>query len=105
MVEYHADGEVSTPGCSIASGVLMASSLNRWQAFMFGRPLTICNHHFDTHCPSAFDSSYDPTGRLHLPYIHLFRLAEALCDVMDDAVSVRPVPYERVIIAQDQVLE
>ncbi|KAF8499313.1 fungal-specific transcription factor domain-containing protein [Gautieria morchelliformis] len=76
----------------------------RWQAFMFGRPLAICNHHFDTQFPSAFDHSYDPTGRLHLPHIHLFRLAEALGDVMDDAVSVRPVPYERVI-AQDKVLE
>lgn len=71
---------------------------------MFGRPLAICNHHFDTQFPSGFDAGYDPTGRLHLPHIHLFRLAETLGDVMDDAVSVRPVPYERVI-AQDKTLE
>lgn len=71
---------------------------------MFGRPLAICNHHFDTQFPSGFDQSYDPTGRLHLPNVHLFRLAEAMGDIMDDAVSVRPVPYERVI-AQDKILE
>lgn len=71
---------------------------------MFGRPLAICNHHFDTQFPSGFDPAYDPTGRLHLPHIHLFRLAEAMGDVMDDAVSVRPVPYDRVM-AQDKVLE
>ncbi|KIJ26036.1 Glucooligosaccharide oxidase [Sphaerobolus stellatus SS14] len=77
--------------------------IERWQAFMFGRPLSICNHHFDTQFPGAFDPAYDPSGRLHLPYLHLFRLAEAMGDIMDDAVSVRPVPYERVI-GQDQVL-
>lgn len=75
-----------------------------WQAFMFGRPLAICNHHFDTQFPGQFDLSFDPTGRVHLPQIHLFRLAEILGDIMDDAVSVRPVAYERVI-SQDQALQ
>ncbi|KAE9395647.1 hypothetical protein BT96DRAFT_922689 [Gymnopus androsaceus JB14] len=49
-----------------------------WQAFMFGRPLAIASHHFDTQLPSYCDPAIDKT------------------DIMDDAVSVRPVPYESV---------
>ncbi|ESK93582.1 nucleus protein [Moniliophthora roreri MCA 2997] len=70
--------------------------LERWQAFMFGRPLTIASHHFDTQLPSYCDPAIDKTGRLYLPNIALFRLAYLLGDVVDDAVSVRPVPYESV---------
>ncbi|THU83923.1 hypothetical protein K435DRAFT_688579 [Dendrothele bispora CBS 962.96] len=70
--------------------------LERWQAFMFGRPLFIASHHFDTQLPSYCDPAIDKTGRLYLPNIALFRLAFILGDVMDDAVSVRPVPYESV---------
>ncbi|KAJ3485607.1 hypothetical protein NLJ89_g11886 [Agrocybe chaxingu] len=70
--------------------------LERWQAFMFGRPISIASHHFDTQLPSYCDPSLDKTGRLYLPNIALFRLAFILGDIMDDAVSVRPVPYENV---------
>ncbi|KAJ7477152.1 fungal-specific transcription factor domain-containing protein [Mycena galericulata] len=70
--------------------------LERWQAFMFGRPITISSHHFDTQLPSYCDPGVDKTGRLYLPNIALFRLAFILGDIMDDAVSVRPVPYDSV---------
>ena len=63
---------------------------------MFGRPLCIASHHFDTQLPSYCDPAIDKTGRLYLPNIALFKLAYVLGDIMDDAVSVRPVPYENV---------
>lgn len=69
---------------------------------MFGRPITIASHHFDTQLPSYSDP-VDKTGRLYLPNIALFRLAFILGDIMDDAVSVRPVPYESVL-ANDRAL-
>ncbi|KAJ7162629.1 fungal-specific transcription factor domain-containing protein [Mycena crocata] len=77
--------------------------LERWQAFMFGRPITISSHHFDTQLPSYCDPSVDKSGRLYLPNIALFRLAFILGDIMDDAVSVRPVPYDSVM-ANDRAL-
>lgn len=70
--------------------------LERWQAFMFGRPLAFASHHFDTQLPSYCDPALDKTGRLYLPNIALFRLAFILGDIVDDALSVRPVPYENV---------
>ncbi|KAF9452002.1 hypothetical protein P691DRAFT_722737 [Macrolepiota fuliginosa MF-IS2] len=70
--------------------------LERWQAFMFGRPLAFASHHFDTQLPSYCDPAVDKTGRLYLPNIALFRLAFILGDIVDDALSVRPVPYENV---------
>jgi len=63
---------------------------------MFGRPITIASHHFDTQLPSYCDPAVDKSGRLYLPNIALFRLAFILGDIMDDAVSIRPVPYENV---------
>ena len=68
----------------------------RWQCFLFGRPLSIASHHFDTQMPSYVDPAVDHTGRLYLPNIHLFRLAYILGDIVDDAVSTRSVPYEHV---------
>ncbi|KAF9076624.1 fungal-specific transcription factor domain-containing protein [Rhodocollybia butyracea] len=70
--------------------------LERWQAFMFGRPLAIASHHFDTQLPSYCDPAIDKTGRLYFPNIALFRLAFILGDIIEDAVSVRSVPYESV---------
>lgn len=70
---------------------------------MFGRPLAIASHHFDTQLPSYCDPTVDKTGRLYLPNIALFRLAFILGDIMDDAVSVRTVPYENVM-ANDRAL-
>jgi len=63
---------------------------------MLGRPLAFSSHHFDTHLPSYCDPAIDKTGRLFAPNVALFRLAYILGDIMDDAVSVRPVPYESV---------
>jgi hypothetical protein len=70
---------------------------------MFGRPITIASHHFDTQLPSYCDPAIDKNGRLYLPNIALFKLAFILGDIMDDAVSVRPVPYESVL-ANDRAL-
>lgn len=70
---------------------------------MFGRPLAVASHHFDTKLPSYCDPELDKSGRLYLPNIALFRLAFILGDIMDDAVSVRPVPYENVA-ANDRAL-
>jgi len=63
---------------------------------LFGRPIAIASHHFDTQLPSYCDPALDKTGRLYLPNIALFKLAFILGDIMDDAVSIRPVPYENV---------
>ena len=46
--------------------------------------------------PSHINTEIDPNGRLFLPNLHLFRLAFILGNIVDDAVSIRPVPYERV---------
>ncbi|KAI0637714.1 hypothetical protein C8Q77DRAFT_385100 [Trametes polyzona] len=70
--------------------------LERWQAFMFGRPLAIASHHFNTSLPTYCDPAIDKSGRLYLPNIALFRLAYILGDIMDDAVSFRAVPYSSV---------
>ncbi|KAH8105515.1 fungal-specific transcription factor domain-containing protein [Cristinia sonorae] len=70
--------------------------LERWQAFMFGRPLAISSHHFNTRFPSYCDPELDPTGRLYLPNIALFKLAYILGDIMNDAVSFRAVPYSSI---------
>ncbi|KAH9996141.1 hypothetical protein BJV74DRAFT_877445 [Russula compacta] len=55
----------------------------RWQAFVFG---------------------LDPSGKLYDANIHLFRLSFILGNIMDDAVSLRPVPYESVL-AKDRTLQ
>ncbi|TBU50505.1 hypothetical protein BD309DRAFT_945127 [Dichomitus squalens] len=70
--------------------------LERWQAFMFGRPLAIASHHFNTQLPTYCDPSIDKSQRLYLPNIALFKLAYVLGDIMDDAVSFRAVPYSSV---------
>ena len=44
---------------------------------MFGRPLAIASHHFDTELPSYCDPAIDGTGRLYVANIALFKaLAE-----------------------------
>ncbi|KAI0751252.1 hypothetical protein C8Q80DRAFT_561406 [Daedaleopsis nitida] len=70
--------------------------LERWQAFMFGRPLSIASHHFNTHLPMYCETAIDKSQRLYLPNIALFKLAYVLGDIMDDAVSFRAVPYSSV---------
>ncbi|KAI1793010.1 hypothetical protein LXA43DRAFT_1004242 [Ganoderma leucocontextum] len=70
--------------------------LERWQAFMFGRPLAIASQHFNTQLPTYCDPALDKSQRLFLPNIALFKLAYVLGDIMDDAVSFRAVPYSSV---------
>ncbi|KAK7696574.1 hypothetical protein QCA50_001232 [Cerrena zonata] len=70
--------------------------LERWQAFMFGRPLAIATNHFNTLLPSYCDPSVDKSGRLYLPNIALFKLAYILGDIMEDAVSFRAVSYSSI---------
>ncbi|PIL36680.1 transcription factor [Ganoderma sinense ZZ0214-1] len=70
--------------------------LERWQAFMFGRPLAIASQHFNTQLPTYCDPALDKSQRLFLPNIALFKLAFVLGDIMDDAVSFRAVPYSSV---------
>ncbi|KAF8556252.1 hypothetical protein OG21DRAFT_1409288 [Imleria badia] len=71
--------------------------LERWQAFMFGRPITIASHHFDTQLPDTSDPAHHPDEpRIYVSNLHLFRLAYILGDIMDSAVSMRPVAYETV---------
>lgn len=79
--------------------------LFRWQCFLFGRPLSVASHHFDTRLPSFVDPAIDRTGRLYIPNILLFKLAAILGDVVDDAVSIRPVPYERVLERDRQLVQ
>lgn len=63
---------------------------------MFGRPISIASHHFNTRLPSYCDPAHDKHGRLYLPNIALFKLAFVLGDIMDDAVSFESVPYSSV---------
>lgn len=76
----------------------------RWQAFMFGRPISIASHHFDTQLPDPSDPVHHPDEpRIYVPNLHLFRLAYILGDIMDTAVSMRPVAYET-LQAHDRAL-
>ena len=73
---------------------LFLSSSRRWQAFMFGRPLAIASDHFNTQLPSYCPPELDKTGKFYLPNIALFRLAFITGEILEDAVSLRPVTYE-----------
>ena len=61
---------------------------------MFGRPLAIASHHFNTNLPTYCPPELDKAGQLYHPNIALFRLAFILGEIMEDAVSLRAVPYE-----------
>ena len=61
---------------------------------MFGRPLAIASHHFNTQLPSYCPPELDRTGRFYLPNVALLRLAFILGEIMESAVSLRPVTYE-----------
>lgn len=63
---------------------------------MFGRPLSIACHHYNTRLPSYCDPALDKSGRLYLPNIALFKLAAVLGLIMNDAVSFRPVSYSSI---------
>ena len=95
LVAYCIDGAVGMQLCEKYLWNFLSLRC-RWQAFMLGRPLAFSSHHFDTQLPSYCDPEIDKTGRLYAPNVALFRLAYILGDIMDDAVSVRPVSYESV---------
>lgn len=59
--------------------------------------MTIASHHFDTQYPSYCDPALDKSGRLFLPNIALFKLAEILSGIVDDATSLRAVSYDSVL--------
>jgi len=61
---------------------------------MFGRPLAIASHHFNTQLPSYCPPEIDRTGRLYFPNVALFRLAFITGEIVENAVSLRPVTYE-----------
>ena len=61
---------------------------------MFGRPLAIASHHFNTQLPSYCPPELDKTGKFYLANIAIFRLAFILGEIMENAVSLRPVTYE-----------
>ncbi|KAF8335413.1 uncharacterized protein EI90DRAFT_3048299 [Cantharellus anzutake] len=84
--------------------------LERWLSFLFGRPLAVRSDHFDTKYPvsdatpsrTATGSSQKlvvnhPSAPLsHLFALAQFRLAAIIGEVVSDATSVKPVPYDRV---------
>jgi hypothetical protein len=72
-------------------------SFERWQAFLLGRPLSVANHHFDTELPSAqFEPAPGMSGCTYVAALVSFRLAAVLGGMVDDALALRPVPYEDV---------
>ncbi|KAG8928150.1 hypothetical protein FRC03_012290 [Tulasnella sp. 419] len=79
---------------------------DRWQSFMFGRPIGISNHHFDTKYPMEDNSDLaaSATSNPELAYLQNFRLVAVMGDIQDDALCLRPVPYER-IEAHDQSIQ
>lgn len=76
----------------------------RWTAFTLGRPLAIASHHYDVLLPSPDNFNMPPNNGYYRPNISLIQLAHCLGEIMDDAVSVRPVPYESVI-QKDKMLQ
>ncbi|TFY59382.1 hypothetical protein EVJ58_g5813 [Rhodofomes roseus] len=64
---------------------------------MFGRPLHVASHHFETDLPTIRDPEIEKqVGRLFLPNLALFRLAFILGHIMDDAVSFKAIQYTSV---------
>ncbi|KAH9950092.1 fungal-specific transcription factor domain-containing protein [Amylocystis lapponica] len=70
--------------------------IERWQAFIYGRPLSIHSHHFNTQLPGPDEAPFGGAKMLHAPNIELFRLAAILGAIMEDAVSFRTINYSSV---------
>ena len=70
---------------------------------MFGRPLAIAPHHFNTQLPSYCPPKLDKTGRFCIPNVAPLRLAFILGETMENVVSSRPVMYES-LKRNDQLL-
>lgn len=83
-------------------------TFERWQAFMFGRPLHVASHHFETTLPTVRDPEAEKSeaaARLYLPNLALFKLAYILGHIMDDAVSFKPIQYTSVRDKDKMLLE
>ncbi|KAG8893532.1 hypothetical protein FRB99_001891 [Tulasnella sp. 403] len=85
--------------------------VDRWQSLLLGRPLSVANHSFDTSHPSGTLSSASsqspsaPSSQASpAATTTSLRLTQLMGDVIDDATSIRPVPYER-IMAHDRALQ
>ena len=91
---HHITRKVGCSSSYVRKYSLIPTAFRRWQAFVFGRPLAIASHHFNTKLPSYCPSELDRTGRLYLPNVALFRLAFILGEIMENAVSLLPVTYE-----------
>jgi hypothetical protein len=70
---------------------------HRWQSFLLGRPLSIAEHHFDTEVPSHLDEASLSGGRYFVASTARMRLTKLLGGMMDDAVSLKPIPYSSIM--------
>ncbi|KAH9983290.1 hypothetical protein BJV74DRAFT_886924 [Russula compacta] len=77
--------------------------LDRWHAFLFGRPYAISSRHFDTQLPVAYNTVDDKSSPIYTVHILLFRLAYLMGELMD-ATFLRPVPYGT-ILDHDRLLQ
>ncbi|KAI0249478.1 fungal-specific transcription factor domain-containing protein [Lactifluus subvellereus] len=77
--------------------------IDRWHAFMFGRPYAISSRHFDTQLPAAYNAVDDKSSPVYTVHILFFRLAYLMGELMD-ATSLRPVPYGT-ILDHDRLLQ
>lgn len=77
--------------------------LDRWHAFMFGRPYAISSRHFDTQLPVAYNTVDDKSSPVYTVHILLFRLAYLMGE-LTDATFLRPVPYGT-ILDHDRLLQ
>ncbi|KAI0259320.1 hypothetical protein BC834DRAFT_636963 [Gloeopeniophorella convolvens] len=78
--------------------------LDRWHAFMFGRPYSISSRHFDTRLPVAYNTVDDKSSPIYTVHILLFRLAYLMGELMEDVDSLRPVAYST-ILDHDHLLQ
>lgn len=86
--------------------LLLTSLTLSWHAFLFGRPPGVTNNHFSTQFPVESCTKLDSTGPAHTGSFHLhsFRLVHLLGDILDTAVSLRPISYDR-ILTHDEALD
>ncbi|KAI9451542.1 fungal-specific transcription factor domain-containing protein [Russula earlei] len=77
--------------------------LDRWHAFMFGRPYAISSRLFDTQLPVAYNTMDDKSSPVYTVHVLLFRLAYLMGELLD-ATFLRRVPYGT-ILDHDRLLQ
>ncbi|KAI0319924.1 CHAT domain-containing protein [Amylostereum chailletii] len=77
--------------------------VDRCQAFIMGRPLSIASHHFNTRLPYSTGHSNDK-GRMYVGPIALLRLYHLVGEFMFDVTSFQSVPYGT-ILDKDNLLQ